>query len=240
MKLLVLILFLAANAASGAGGPGARRAADHGSSKSGGSIYDLITGKNLFTIEAEIKPTKEGLMFFSSRYLDSEKKEAMTEEAYYYQMKLQKYTVKQAQLNEVYELNVTDKKITFSIQKNGATKAITKATPENLLVGPSFVPFLQMHWKELNSSKKVMANLAVMDYMDTLRFEFEKIPSSDDRGVTVRMRPTNIIISAVVNPVYFLVQNDGAKILELKGPMLVKLKVGNSWEDFDGRAVFTY
>lgn len=232
MKLLLALLIFSIHAVAGAG--------DSGASKSGGFIYDLITGKNLFTIEAEIKPTKEGLMFFSSRYLDSEKKEAMTEEAYYDQMKLQKYTLKQTQLNEVYELKVSDKKITFSVQKNGSIKAVTKTAPDNLLVGPSFVPFLQMHWKELNSSKKVKANLAIMDYMDTLGFEFEKMPSSDERGVTVRMRPTNVIISAVVSPIYFLVQNDGAKILELKGPMLVKLKVGSSWEDFDGRAVFTY
>lgn len=248
MKRIVLLLFLTASVATGAGSSGAAKligsvtgkSAEPRPIKSGGNIYDLVTGKNLFTIEAEIKPTNEGQMFFSSRYLDADNKEAMTEEAYYNQMKLQKYTLKQTQLNEVYELNVNDKKMTFTIQKNGATKAVTKVAPENLLVGPSFVPFLQKHWKEITSSKKVKANLAVMDYMDTLGFEFEMMDSGDVRGITVRMRPTNVIISAVVNPIYFLVQNDGAKILELKGPMLVKLKVGNSWEDFDGRAVFTY
>lgn len=234
MKTFLLVLLSVANVSNATG-------TSTPSGKTGGHIYDLITGKNLFTIEAEVKPEKEGATIFSSRYFDADSNEAMTEEAYFYQTRLQRYKVKQSQLNEIYELNVSGKKLTFTVQKNGETRTKTKAAPENLVVGPSFVPFFQAHWKELTERKKVIADLAVMDYMDTFGFEFEKVETSDNvKGVTVRMRPTSVIVSAVVDPVYFLVQNDGTKILELKGQMLVKLKVGNSWQDFDGRAVFTY
>jgi hypothetical protein len=207
----------------------------------GGNIYDLSTGENLFKIEANIKPGKDGHIFFESLYLDNNKQEVMTEEAYFYQMRLQRYVVRQNQLNEDYELKVKNNKLQFSIRKNGIVKTKETDLPDNLVIGPSFVPFFQQHWKEIMSEKKVPVRLAVLDYMDTFGFEFEKVKSENEtHSVLVRMRATSIFVAAMVNPVYFLVQSDGSKIIEMKGRMLVKIKDGNSLRDFEGRAVFTY
>lgn len=119
----------------------------------------------------------------------------------------------------------------------------TRDLPANLIIGPSFVPFLKQHWVEIQEQKKVGAALAVLDYMDTFSFVFEKMRDSKSEGrdtVIVRMKPYNIFISSFVSPIYFVVKADGSRIMQLKGRMLPKRKIGTHWEDFDGEAVFTY
>jgi hypothetical protein len=208
-----------------------------------GVIYDLNGEKNspLFTIKADLKPNSDGTLHFSSHYMDSSKSEAMSEDAVFKQMDVQNYTIRQFQLNETYELRVSGNKMNFSWTKGDEVKTKSQDLPKNLIVGPSFTPFFQKHWNEIQGKKKVEANLAVLDYMDTFCFEFEKLSSPDEKnGVLVRMQLASPILSVFVKPIYFLVQNDGSRILEFRGQMLVKQKVKDGWEDFQGRAVFTY
>lgn len=211
----------------------------------GGNIYEMNSEKKnlIFIMKAELKKPMNGKTVFSSFYFDTDKNEIMTEEASFDHLNLKKYVIHQKQINEIYELEVSGNKMNFSVTKDGQTEKITRDLPENLVIGPSFVPFLQKHWSEIQNQKKVEAALAVLDRMDTYRFEFEKIRDLKFEGqdrVIVRMKPGNTLISSVVRPVYFVVAPDGSRILELKGRMLPKRKVGSRWEDFEGEAVFMY
>lgn len=211
----------------------------------GGKIYELNSERKtlLFTMNAKLRKLAKGISIFSSSYLDTNKNEMMTEEAIFDQLNLQKYTINQKQLNETYELHITGGKMNFSVTKDGQVEKKTRDLAANLIIGPSFVPFLQLHWHEIQSLKKVRAQLAVLEHMDTFNFDFEKMRDAKADGqdaVIVRMKPTNTLISSVVRPVYFVVKADGSRIIELKGRMLPKRKVGTYWEDFEGEAVFTY
>jgi hypothetical protein len=211
----------------------------------GGKIFELNSHKSklLFTINADLKVTSDGTELFLSSYLDENKNEVMTEEASFEGINLQKYVIEQKQLHERYELKVADGKLLFSVTKDGRTEKTTRDLPENLIVGPSFVPFLHLHWAEIEQKRKVEAVLAVLDYMDTFRFEFQKIRDEvvdGEKQVLVRMKPYSTLISSVVRPVYFVVNSDGTRILSIKGRMLPKLKQGSRWADFEGEAVFNY
>ena len=208
-----------------------------------GKILELNSANKsaIFTLNSQLRTMATGFKIFKSTYLDASKKEAMKEEASFNQFALQKYVVHQLQLNEVYELSVADGKMNFSITKNGAVKKKTRELQENLIIGPSFVPFLQQHWGEVQSGKKVLAQLAVLEQMDTFTFEFEKVSATKEvveGPVTVRMKANSSLISAFVRPVYIVVKPDGSRILEIRGHMLPKQKVGSRWEDFDGDAFF--
>ena len=224
---------------------GSKTAASKPAAFQGGKIYELNSNRKklLFTLNAKLRsPDKETSIFFSS-YLDTEQNEALTEEAVFNKFQLQKYVIHQSQLNETYELDVAENKMTFLIVKNGHTEKKTRDLPVNLVIGPSFVPFLHQHWSEIQSGKKVLAQLAVLERMDTYSFEFEKLrdaKSGNEEAMLIRMKPSNSFVSAVVRPVYFVVKADGSRIFELKGRMLPKQKVGGHWQDFEGEAVFSY
>lgn len=211
----------------------------------GGQIFELDSNKNklLFTIKADLKKLKKDIVVFISSYIDTDKNEVMTEEAQFQKFDLQKYIIKQHQLNEVYELSIVGDKMHFYKTKAGEMEEKTKILPPNLIVGPSFVPFLQKNWTDLQDKKIIEAELAVLDYMSTFSFEFEKLRDEKHEGqdvVIVRMKPANTLVSSVVRPVYFIMKNDGSQILEIKGRMLPKRKIGSRWEDFEGEAVFSY
>ena len=232
----LVILFLLLGLAQGGAEPPAFR---------GGKIYELNSNKKklLFTINAKLATSSNGHSVFLSSYLDANNEESLTEEASFKQLELQRYVIDQKQLNEIYELKITDGKMFFSITKKGRVEKKTQDLSSGLIIGPSFVPFLQQHWAELQGRKKVRAQLAVLERMNTYSFEFEKLRDAKSNSVDVviiRMKPTSTLLSAVVRPVYFTVTSDGSKILELKGRMLPKRKAGSRWEDVDGEAVFTY
>jgi hypothetical protein len=208
----------------------------------GAKFYDLKKKSLLFTMVAGLASPSKDVNVFSSRYFDLEGGEILTEEAIFNKVALQKYVVHQRQLNEVHELEITSGNMNFKVTKNGITTEKNRALPDNLVVGPSFVPFLQQHWALIQSGKKLEAQLAVPERMDFYSFEFEKVlsPEAVANTVTVRFRPSSTLVASVVRPLYFTLSADGTKILNIRGRLLPKLKKGSRWQDFDGEAMFTY
>ena len=210
----------------------------------GGNIYELNSDrkKPLFKMNAELK-TEKGLTIFSSSYIDRENIEALTEEAVFDKLQLQKYAVNQKQIAESYSLTITGEDMLFSIKKNGEVKTKTRKLPSNLVIGPSFVPFLLQHWPQLQNGERVRAELAVLEHMDSFGFVFEKMRATNANGqaaILVRMKPSSTLVSSIVRPIYFTVKPDGSAIIELKGRMLPKIKIGSRFVDFEGEAVFSY
>ncbi len=210
-----------------------------------GAVYDKGGASKtlLFKIEADLKSPGPGLEVFSSRYLNPDGSDAMDEEASFDHLKLLHYSIRQRQLGESYELSVQGEKMRFSVTRAGATEVKETAVPANLVIGPSLVPFLREHWKEIVGGETIRAQLAVLDRMDTYGFEFEKVRESAVSGagsVVVRMKPSSFFVSAVVRPSYLTVSADGSRILEIQGRMMPKKRESRHWVDFEGDAVFIY
>lgn len=210
----------------------------------GGKIYAMNSDrkKPLFTLNADLK-TEKGLTVFNSSYIDNNNVEALTEEAVFEKFQLQKYTVNQKQLGEIYSLSITGASMVFAVTQRGEVRSKTRKLPPNLIVGPSFVPFMLRHWPQLLRGEKVRAELAVLEQMNHFGFVFEKLRNTSASGqaaVLVRMRPHKSLVSAIVRPIYFTVKADGSAIIELKGRMLPKNKIGSRFVDFEGETVFSY
>ena len=211
----------------------------------GGTIYESGSQRKklLFSIHADLLAPNPGTRTFVSSYLDPQGQEVMTEKATFEDLHLQRYVISQKQLGETYELTVDHAKMRFSVTRAGQTEVKERSLPENLVVGPSLVPFIQQHWSELQGLHKVQAQLAVLDRKDTYGFEFMKVRELQFEGqaaVLIRMSASSTLIAAVVHPTYLTVVPDGSRILEVKGRMLPKRKVGSRWEDFEGEAYFVY
>ncbi len=211
----------------------------------GGTIYESGSQRKslLFSIHADLLAPNPSSRTFVSSYLDPQGQEVMNERATFKDLQLQRYVISQKQLGETYELSVDHGKMRFSVTRAGQTEVKERSLPENLVVGPSLVPFIQQHWSDLQGLRKVQAQLAVLDRMDTYGFEFMKVRELQFEGrnaVLIRMSASSTLIAAVVHPTYLTVLPDGSRILEVKGRMLPKRRVGSRWEDFEGEAYFVY
>ena len=136
----------------------------------------------------------------------------------------------------------------FTWEGKGKTETETETLdPEKpLLVAPTTVPYLKQNWTQLMKGETLSARFAVLDRRETVGFKFFKV-SAEDSGqpfrpdrVVIRMKPTSLIISALVKPLHFVFDSQGVHLLELEGRLPPKRKKGDQWKDWDYHAIYQY
>lgn len=127
---------------------------------------------------------------------------------------------------------------------NSKTNANTEAVAPDLLVGDMIGPFLVAHWDDLMRGKAIKCRYIVASRVETVGFEFKKTSESKQSGkavVIIKMSPSSLIISALVDPLYFTLEKDGEhRLLEYSGRTAPKTKAGNKWKDLDALTVFDW
>ena len=169
-------------------------------------------------------------------YTDPAGKIAVQEESETDDGRLKRFHQKQFQLNEEGTVEVRAGKALFSYTKNGKTKTDDESAPENIVVGPTLVEYLQKHRERLLKGEKIEVRYAVLDRLETVGFQLFKVGEEKIDGkdvVQVKMKPTSFIISALVDPVHFKFYTDGLRIVEVVGRTSPKRKVGEKWKDLD-------
>ncbi len=156
---------------------------------------------------------------------------------------VQAYDLDHKQIGEKGSLIVRGDKVFFTYVRDGKTETATEDAVENLIVGPTTVPYLHAHWAELMKGDTVSVRYAALDRKETVGFKFfkteEKIEAGDE-VVVIKMKPTSFIIAAIVDPLYFTFRKKDSVLLTLVGRTLPKTKVGDKWKDVDAEIKFTY
>lgn len=81
--------------------------------------------------------------------------------------------------------------------------------------------------------------LALLDRLETLAFELEAVDASGGQ-TRVRMQPSNLLLSAVIDPVVFTFESDTGKLVRLEGRVPPKRRDGEWLEDFDARVEYSF
>jgi hypothetical protein len=58
--------------------------------------------------------------------------------------------------------------------------------------------------------------------------------------IVAKMKPTSMIIAALVKPLYFYFDKASGKMVEFRGRVLPKLKDGDKFKDLDAETVYSY
>ncbi len=153
--------------------------------------------------------------------------------------KIVRFQIHQKQTGEEGTLEVKDGKLHFSYTKNGKTDTDTEDYKENTIVGPTTLPYLKKHWDKILAGDDVDVRYASLDRKETVGFKFFKIGETD-KAIIVKMKPTSIVIAAIVDPLIFTFYKDGSKLYELKGRAVPKRNVDGKWKDLDADIVFKY
>jgi len=145
------------------------------------------------------------------------------------------------------EDNPQKQRLHFEYSKESASRASPKRGFEtlqsNTLNNDMVGPFLASHWAAVMKGE-VKCRFIVVPRGETVGFRFVKESESQWQGkpvVSVRMEPTSPVIRALVNPLHFKIEKEGAhRVLDYSGRTTPKLKSGNKWEELDGITVFDW
>jgi len=135
-----------------------------------------------------------------------------------------------------------------SFQYGKTTGGRTTSTQEmvrgDALTDDMVGPFLTSHWNSLIRGEAVKCRYISVPRGETVGFTFTKDSESQWHGqnvVIIKMAPTSMIISALINPLFFLMEKGGAhRVLCYKGRTTPKIKAGNKWSDLDAMTVFDW
>ena len=197
--------------------------------------------KALFTFK-RVEEVKGGQTQIHNTYTAPDGGVAVVEEAQLVDGKVARFSVDQNQLGESGFLEVKNGEIHFSYTKEGKTKTDQEDLTDNFIVTPTLVPFLQSHWDKILNGDTVDTRFGVLDRRETVGFKFFKIDneakSTESEKVLVKMKPTSMIISALVKPLIFVFDRKTKKLLEIKGRTAPKLKSDGKWKDLDADVLY--
>ena len=134
------------------------------------------------------------------------------------------------------------RKLLFDWTADGKTKTDSETFVADTLVGDTIPQFIITHWKELERGDAVNFRFIASSRLETVGFKLVKESDVDWRGksaLRVRMEPSSVIIRQLVDPLFFVVEKDGAhRVLEYVGRITPKLRDGAKWKDLDARTVY--
>lgn len=150
----------------------------------------------------------------------------------------------QKQLGTYGKLDVHDGKVFFSFKnKDGKIKTDDEKAGADFIVPATLVTYMQTNWEKIAKGEAVKARLGVLDRQETVGFQFKKETDKEIAGapgIVVKMKPSSVIISAIVNPLMFGFSADGKTLRELEGRVSAKQNVDGKFKDLDGFTVYTF
>ena len=137
-------------------------------------------------------------------------------------------------------------KLMFDWTDAGSAKKKTdsEVLQANTLVGDMIPYFIVAHWNELAQGKTVNFRFIASSRLETVGFKLVKeadVPWRGKSAVRLRMEPSSVVIRQIVDPIFFVVEKDGAhRVLEYTGRTTPKLRDGSKWKDLDARTVYDW
>jgi hypothetical protein len=127
---------------------------------------------------------------------------------------------------------------------NPKRNASTESLRPDTLISDMLAPFLAAHWNDLLKGKEVKCRYVAAARAETVGFKFVKHAESTVQGkpaVIIKMAPSSFLIAALVDPLFFTMEKDGAhRVLQYDGRTTPKIKDGSRWKDLDAVTVFDW
>jgi len=139
-------------------------------------------------------------------------------------------------------------KAAFQFITSSDSKTRKKTDNETLALEPlvaDMIPyFVTAHWDELFRGTAVSFRFIAQSRLETVGFKLVKDGEVTWRGkptIRLKMEPTNFVIAQIVDPLFFIVEKEGAhRILEYDGRTTPKVKRGKDWKDLDAVTIYDW
>lgn len=144
--------------------------------------------------------------------------------------------------------NPGKRKVFFEYSRGQGSAEKKSTSSESLesetLVDDMIPGFIAGHWDALAKGATAKFRYIVLSRTETVGFKLVKHSEMTWKGtpaVRLKMEPTSFIIAQLVDPVFFIVEKNGAhRILEYIGRTTPLIRDGNKWKDLDADTVFEW
>lgn len=154
------------------------------------------------------------------------------------------YDLQQKQLHESAKIEAKNGKLSFEYtDHDGKVKKDEESWRDNFVVGATLFRYVKAHQSDLLAGKDIDMRFGVPERRETVEFKIFKDEEKkiDGRDVIIaKMKPTSVIIAALVNPLYFYFDKASGRLIEFRGRILPKLKEGDHYKDLDAETVYSY
>jgi hypothetical protein len=154
------------------------------------------------------------------------------------------YDLQQKQLHDSAKIEAKNGKLFFEYTDHeGKVKRSDEDWRDNFVVGATLYRYVKAHWNELLSGKDIDMRFGVPERRETVGFKIFKDGEANIDGhdvIVAKMKPTSMIIAALVKPLYFYFDKASGKMVEFRGRVLPKLKDGDKFKDLDAETVYSY
>ena len=210
-----------------------------------GLMYEIgkTDGKPIYVLETNISQSAADEKLSTSSIKDSAGQLLMTEKANLKNDKIYYQYVEQLQIGEAYELSVKEGKATFKILKLKAGQAAevkevkTVSVGDDFMMGPMTESIVQSNWNLLKDGKKVQVDFGVLELSKTVGFEFKKTKETE-KILELQMKPSNFLISMLVNPMTVQFDLANKKMVHFLGRTSLKKLVDGKWQPVDAEIIY--
>lgn len=209
-----------------------------------GTLYEMGSNRKTIVMNYEHRESKGvdgGLISTQNIYRDLSGQDVYLESSLFENGALKSLRVEHKNKKEEGQLTIENGVLQFQYTRDGKTKSSSESLDEQFATGPTLVAFIQKNWKKLLSGDEVKMRLAVLDRLETVGFKlflFEKKQSPAGQLIVIKMKPSSIVISALVSPLFLTLPADGSKLLELKGRVPPKVYSKGKFRDLDAEVVY--
>ena len=172
-----------------------------------GTLYRLNTNRQvkLYTWELVACPNA-----WTSRYFNLDGSVAVEDRVEFDGARLAGYSYVRHAIEERSSVRVDGKRLDFTYQRNGTSKARTRTTDGVFLAGPAVFSFIEAHLEQLQDGKKLEFKYGVLDVLDYFSFEVSSESRPDSESIGVEIRPTSLLVRLAVAPIHVTLSKEGA------------------------------
>lgn len=210
-------------------------------------IYEKGRGREraLFTQEIQIETSGAREVHRSSiRTADADAQPVFTDEMRTENGRLIRYDAHHHQLAERWSAEVKDGTVHYrrEILSSGKTEADAEKIPDDFLIGPMIVPYLVQNWRTLEKGETLSVRLGVLQRQETIGFKFFKAGEAvwgTKKAVKILMKPTSVLIAALVDPIEFHFTPEDRKLVYTVGRTQLRFLKNGEWRDLTAETVFS-
>jgi len=211
--------------------------------KSGSNYKDI-----LYLLERDVQ-NKNNEKTVRVTFKNPNGKVVALEEFTYKEGKFKSYRQKHHQIGQDGMAIVDGDRLKFNLKEKNDDGEIKESRDDedykaNTVSKDQIVGYLMEHWDDILKGESIHIRFMVNDRKETVGFKYFKEKETTYNGkpaIIIKMKPSSFIIAALVDPLYFTFEKNGARrLLEINGRVVPKQKNDDDWDDLDAITVYHY
>ncbi len=193
-----------------------------------------------------IESKKEGELIYNKSVFTGPEGDQQIEQSWEKDGHVQKAIVDAKVIGKLMQAEIKDGKIYYQVTdtKTNETKKTEDTAEENLVAPSTIMSYIRPHSAKIAAGQKVQIKVIAFERMESFTFNIKKVRDEktlDGEPVQVlEMSPANIIVKALVSPMYFHIKTKTGEMFAFEGESAVRRKVGNSWKKMQVFTAYDY